>query len=121
MWGLCLALGGGLGCGHGASVGALRYEESLAPGRVAPQDPDDAALLAKVAASARARTEPVGAWLATLGERYDAASGRQCCPVALRKPSEPAATRERLACDIDGRWAFVPTVVAGGSEWPATP
>jgi hypothetical protein len=107
------------GCGHGGAAGSgPTYADSLVAGRVEPDGAEEQTLLARIAHNPKAHADQIGALHATIGAPYAAASGARCCSVVLRRDGVAAgATRERLVCELEGRWRFVPDVVVGGSPW----
>lgn len=98
-------------CGSAAPLeSTIYYDPALRPGIVEAQGPerDFLARLDEIGAGEAVR---VGDCIYVADAPYAAASGRRCRPIRVRGGS---AERQRLACESEDGWVFVPEVLAGG-------
>ena len=108
-----------VGCGPGPRPPAdPAYAELVEPRTERPASDFERALLGALPDLAPEEPATVGGRRVVAGRRYLAASGRTCRELSV---DAPAGDRQRLACIIDGAWAFVPAVLAPDSpEAPAS-
>lgn len=79
-----------------------------AQAETAPASPEDQLLASLGAAGAGVEVALADGLRGVAGESYTAASGRTCRLARLHYPDGRSA--QRLACEVEGRWQWVPAV-----------
>jgi hypothetical protein len=95
------------GCGSGRpSDETIYHDPSLRPGVVEATTDAERELLARLGSVDGEQTIELDGSAFSAGPTYAAASGRRC-----RRVIPTLGGRERLACEADGAWTFVPFVI----------
>jgi len=92
------------------------YASLVEPATRKPSDDVERTILARLADLAPAMEASIDGQVVVAGAPYHAASGRTCRSVTIRPAAKQQVAHSRLACLIDGTWAFVPEVLPGGED-----
>ena len=101
-------------CGSTHTPGDRSYAASVAPGTRAPTGDLEKSILARLPSLTAGQSESIQGHQVTVGESYDAASGRTCKSIQVSGPSQS----QSLACLMPEGWAYVPQVM--GAEASGT-
>ncbi len=100
-------------CGSTAHTpGDGSYAASVAPGTRAPADALEQTILEKLPKLTAGMSETIDGHSVTVGESYDAASGRTCKKISISGPRQA----QSLACLMPKGWAYVPQVLGAESS-----